>query len=116
MPDSGFGERLAYVRWLRIGPDGERETDEQFAAALGVGVKWLGKWKYSEPPPKGLVEAQAIEKALRGMGVTLDWLYGGTGPPPSPRKWADWLKSHRAIQTPYRGQGVKGKTRGKRTG
>ena len=88
----GFAERLAYVRWLRSRGRIRPETDTELAASLGVGAKWLGKWKGKSSAPEGRTEATAIAAALSGIGVTLDWLYDGKGSPPEPSAWKGWLK------------------------
>lgn len=90
MAESGFAERLAYWRWLRNEGKLAPETDGKFAAAVGVGPKWLGKWKGSHKAPDGLTEALALSAALADVGGTLDWLYKGTGVPPRPKDWARW--------------------------
>jgi hypothetical protein len=89
VPDGGFAERLAYVRWVRTARLRRYENDRQLAAALGVGEKWLGKWKDSSRPPEGRSEAAAIEAVL-GRESTA-WLYDGVGAPPNPELWQAWL-------------------------
>lgn len=89
---AGFAQRLAYLRWLRSFGRLKPETDREFAVALGVGEKWLSKWKGSEKPPEGRSEAAAIAEALRPSGVTVEWLYDGKGSPPQQVLWSDWLK------------------------
>lgn len=91
MREIGFAGRLAYLRWLRtVGREGP-ETDAELAAALGVGVKWLRKWKRRAEAPEGRTEALAIATALEAMGVTVGWLYDGKGPTPRPKLWREWL-------------------------
>lgn len=91
MADVGFAGRLAYVRWLRDRGRVKRLTDAEFAAWLGVGQKWLVKWKPLRNPPKGIAEAEKIDGALRSIGSDRKWLYDGVGNPPEPEEWAPWL-------------------------
>jgi transcriptional regulator with XRE-family HTH domain len=92
LPDGGFAERLAYVRWVRQARLRRYENDRQLAAALGVGEKWLGKWKDSTRAPEGRSEAAAIEAVL-GREATA-WLYDGVGEPPNRELWHAWLDEH----------------------
>jgi transcriptional regulator with XRE-family HTH domain len=92
LADGGFAERLAYVRWVRQARLRRYENDRQLAAALGVGEKWLGKWKDSTKAPEGRSEASAIEAVL-GRPTT-EWLYDGVGEPPNPELWQAWLDEH----------------------
>lgn len=91
----GFRERLAYLRWLRDCGALTPESDGKLADYLGVGVKWLGKWKRSQKAPNGIAEHEAIETSLREMGVAINWLYKGEGDPPEPDMWARWEKAWR---------------------
>jgi hypothetical protein len=103
----GFADRLAYVRWLRARGKRAPETDTEFAANVGVGAKWLGKWKNKPNAPEGRTEAAAISAALAGMGVSLDWLYDGKGSPPEPIAWKRWLAdAERASRQPTLGPSV----------
>lgn len=88
--ESGFAERLAYVRWLRSRGRIAPESDRELAQALGVGEQWLRKWKSRPDAPDGRKEAQAIAGALAPLGVTIAWLYDEQGPPPEPALWAVW--------------------------
>jgi hypothetical protein len=90
LADGGFAERLAYVRWVRQAQLRRYENDRQLAAALGVGEKWLGKWKDSTKAPEGRSEAAAIEAVL-GRAAT-EWLYDRVGDPPNPELWQAWLE------------------------
>jgi hypothetical protein len=92
LTNGGFSERLAYVRWVRQARLRRYENDRQLAVALGVGEKWLGKWKDSAKPPEGRSEAAAIEAVL-GRATTA-WLYDGVGEPPNPELWNAWLDEH----------------------
>jgi hypothetical protein len=94
----GFAGRLAYVRWLLDRGRVMRLTDAEFAAWLGVGVKWLGKWKARTSAPKGMDEAEAIEVALGQHGWSRAWLYKGTGGAPVPDQWRGWLTELRESQ------------------
>ena len=94
--DVGFAHRLAYIRWLlsrgRINP----ASDKELATALGVGYKWIGKWKVLAESPEGRTELAAITKALVPMGVSADWLYDGKGP--VPRLWPEWIAAESVAQ------------------
>jgi hypothetical protein len=90
-PVTGFAHRLAYLRWLRNRGRVKAETDAEVSAWLGVGLKWLGKWKTRRDAPEGRTEARAVSAALRAIGVELDWLYDGAGDPPEPERWGEWL-------------------------
>jgi transcriptional regulator with XRE-family HTH domain len=90
----GFAERLAYVRWVRSMGRLKPETDAELARAMGVGDKWLAKWKTSARPPEGRSEAAAIEAS--GV-VSVDWLYDARGEAPRPELWRDWIDERRAF-------------------
>lgn len=84
---SGFGNRLAYIRWLWA--RGKRTAlDGAFAADLGVGAKWYGKWKNATESPRQIEERDAIERAI-GSEAT-KWLYAGNGLPPEPKLFKVW--------------------------
>lgn len=91
-PVPGFAHRLAYLRWLQNRGRVKPLTDAEVAAWLGVGLKWLGKWKTKREAPEGRTEARAVERALATIDVTIDWLYDGEGAPPEPSQWAEWLR------------------------
>lgn len=91
MAETGFADRLAYVRWLRNRGRLVPETDTEFASSVGVGTKWLTKWKSRPDAPEGRTEMLALEEALKPLGVVTAWLYDGKGQPPEPRLWKDWV-------------------------
>lgn len=88
--DFGFAARLAYLRWVFNAGRTEALKDAEFASRIGVGTKWLGKWKSRADAPPGRAEAQAIEAALRPWGATIAWLYDNDGAPPFPALWQFW--------------------------
>lgn len=90
---AAFRDRLAYVRWVRSAGRQKPETDREFADFLGVGEKWLAKWKTSPDAPNGRDEAKAIGLALQPMGITTAWLYDNEGEPPRPELWRIWLSA-----------------------
>lgn len=95
---AGFAGRLAYLRWIRSVGRPRQESDREFAKALGVGEKWLAKWKGSEKAPEGRTEAAAIERALGGLALVM-WLYDGKGRPPRPELWEAWTSSDGLMPT-----------------
>lgn len=99
MPGTGFRERLAYVRWLRARGQTVVENDTELAAELGVGYEWLKKWAKRSDAPPGLAHYDILAAALAPMGVSVDWLYDGTGAPPSPELWGLWCERMRDLGT-----------------
>lgn len=95
----GFRERLAFVRWLRAKGRTALESDAELAVALGVGYKWLQKWKTRAEAPEGRTEHDAIAKALKPLGVPVRWLYDGSGAQPWPDLWAYWSDAMRDLGT-----------------
>lgn len=91
MTPSTFAERLAYARWVRVVP----ETDQDFAARLGLSKAWVTKWKDRPDAPPGRRESAKLAAAL---DVTEAWLMNGVGQPPSPELWAGFLTKYRAGQ------------------
>jgi hypothetical protein len=63
-------------------------TDGELADELGVGEKWLGKWKVKAQAPGGRAEEKAIARAIGEDGAK--WLYDGVGSAPDPAAWAIW--------------------------
>lgn len=90
--ESGFADRLAYVRWLRARGRRAPETDAEFAEAVGVTYGWLSKWKLRPDAPEGRTETGALTRALGPNGVTSDWLFDGKGSAPEPEQWKRWIK------------------------
>lgn len=86
---STFAERLAYARWVRVVP----ETDQDFAARLGLSKAWVTKWKDRPDAPPGRREATKLAAALE---VSEGWLMNGEGAPPSPELWPGFLTKYRA--------------------
>lgn len=91
MIEVGFRERLAYLRWLRARGRLRAETDAEVATALGVGEKWLTKWKGRADAPEGRTEEAAIKASIGAQPA--QWLYDGTGPAPEPARWREWLQA-----------------------
>ena len=87
----GFKMRLAYVRWLRHAGRHLHESDRQFAEHMGVGEKWVAKWKLRDDPPDGRVEYETMRASLAASGISVDWLYDGVGCAPEPKLWNYWL-------------------------
>lgn len=99
MPDIGFRDRLAYVRWLRARGKTKMERDTELAEGLGVGYEWLKKWGRRAEAPQGRREYDAIRRALTPIGVSVDWLYDGIGETPHPELWAFWVEAMRDLGT-----------------
>lgn len=97
MASTGFDDRLAYLRWLRSAGRPKAETDDELAVALGVGKKWLDKWKRRSDSPDGRDEEKSIRQSL-GDAVTR-WLYDDEGDPPKPDLWKVWIRALRARPT-----------------
>jgi len=96
----GFAERLAYLRWLLNRGRTDPITDIQLAERLGVGLKWLGKWKSRDEAPNGRSEALRISEAIKPWGASIDWLYDGKGEAPEPALWRAWLAARDEVTDP----------------
>lgn len=99
MPEIGFRDRLAYVRWLRARGKTRMEKDTELAEGLGVGYEWLKKWGRRAEAPEGRQQYEAIRRALEPIGVPVDWLYDGIGETPHPEFWAFWVEAMRDLGT-----------------
>jgi hypothetical protein len=99
VPEIGFRDRLAYVRWLRARGKTRMEKDTELAEGLGVGYEWLKKWGRRAEAPEGRTQYEAIRRALEPIGVAVDWLYDGVGETPHPELWAFWVEAMRDLGT-----------------
>jgi len=106
-PTTGFADRLAYVRWLRMRGRVAFENDREFAEALGVTYGWFAKWKSRRDAPEARKETNALARALEPMGVTYDWLFDNIGEAPEPEMWRDWLRARRKVPFYYYGEEIK---------
>jgi hypothetical protein len=79
--------RLAYVRWLRSRGRVKPEGDSELAAATGVGLPWLNKWKNRADAPN---DRSITNRFSRALGVSDAWLIDGDGEPPRPQLWGIW--------------------------
>ena len=92
--ESTFSERLAYARWVWELSHAADANDKAFAERAGVNAAWLAKWKNSERAPTGFPYIDPVAAAL---GVDTRWLVSGSGNPPRPDLWSDWIaKRHHA--------------------
>ena len=104
MADSGFAERLAYVRWLRDRGRLKPETDGELATATGVTAGWIAKWKGREDSPN---DRRMSGQFVSGLGVDGGWLLDGAGTPPEPELWQAWSSVARRIEAASRTGGTR---------
>lgn len=91
-PAPAFGERYAYVLWLRSAGRIHPEGDNDVAAGAGITRQWLQKWRRKNQAPNERLMTRNLVRFLETpYGWALeDWLLDGVGGPPRPDLWAVW--------------------------
>lgn len=88
----GYGERIAYVLWLRARGRMEPETDAEVATGAGVGYVWFQKWKRRADAPADRTLTRLLCRYLNPEGLAAfdDWLLDAVGSPPESGLWGIW--------------------------
>ena len=102
-----FGERLAFARFLYHLEHGEPPSNAAIGEAAGRSGPAVTAWMVREDAPPFY---DVREPLARFLGVDEKWLFEGTGEPPRPDLWRDWLAKQRHRRSSSSGAGKKRKS------
>ncbi len=98
MPNKGFADRLAYLRWLWALRTRDFGSGRAFADFAGVGYELYMKWKDRPDAPSDRHTARAfLAGGLASLGAAEGWLLDGEGDAPEPPLWTLW-SARRAVK------------------
>lgn len=97
-PAPSFGERYAYVIWLRAAGRLNAEGDNDVAAGADVTRQWIQKWRRRDQAPNERLMTRNLVRFLENpIGPLEDWLLDGVGEPPRPELWQVWSEARRQL-------------------